>query len=197
MTYSNARPPSLYQPPATTEAVAKLDPFYMLDAPDLSIKSEPYKQTYQEPEPPAYQPLAEDPPAPPPTYGAYQEYKIPETDPIPASSAPPTFTLGTLVVASSFASPTTAPSSNPPSTTLKYGDFELYLPSTAYQPQAEYSQVLAETPSTPIFSSTTSTHDDSSSHDQSDTEHYVDWPPIYYNTIVAKRLKDDTKDKFL
>jgi len=91
------KPTPAHKKPATpaTEYVSKLDPFYMITAPDLSVKSESYKAV----------PVTEV--APIPTYGAYQEYKA-------APSVPP--------------KTSEKPSYKPSTTTLKYGDFELYQP---------------------------------------------------------------------
>jgi len=101
--------PAHEKPPSTTtEYVSKLDPFYMITAPDLSVKSESYKSSpaaeYSAPAPPP-PPVTEV--APLPTYGAYQEYKV-------VPSAAPQSTEKTT--------------EKPSTTTLKYGDFELYQP---------------------------------------------------------------------
>eukprot|EP00090_Calanus_glacialis_P011713 TRINITY_DN20088_c0_g1_i1.p1 TRINITY_DN20088_c0_g1~~TRINITY_DN20088_c0_g1_i1.p1 ORF type:complete len:530 (+),score=146.48 TRINITY_DN20088_c0_g1_i1:43-1632(+) len=106
--------PAYKAPTTTTEYVSKLDPFYMITAPDLSVKSESYKA----PEAPAVEGynapvkgvVTEVAPttAPLPTYGAYQEYKVPAAPAI-----------------------TSKPSEKPTyqsTTTLKYGDFVLYQP---------------------------------------------------------------------
>ena len=97
------KPTPAYNKPVatTTKYVAKLDPFYMITAPDLSVKSESHKPA----------PVTEL--APLPTYGAYQEYKA-------TPSVPPKTTTVKPSTTTTYKPATT--------TTLKYGDFELYQP---------------------------------------------------------------------
>lgn len=125
--------PAYKVPTTTTEYVSKLDPFYMITAPDLSVKSESYKA----PEAPAVEAykapvkvvVTEVAPttAPLPTYGAYQEYKVPAAPVITSKpSAKPTYQ---------------------PSTTLKYGDFVLYQPKGYLPPPPPKKQ----TPAAPAY----------------------------------------------
>jgi hypothetical protein len=194
------------QPTTTTKPDVKIDPFYVLDAPDLSKKSFILKQTTRNKEKasdkpatketPVYQPSIKDPSSNKhiqkefsnhqlkednlivqiprkkevadydsttgnpkgsyPTYGAYRAYKIPKFS--STTSVPVRFVQGKFVETSSVA-PTINSPIKTPSSTLKYGDFELYLPSS----------------DTPSISE-------------------KDWPPIYYNTIV-RDIEESSKKK--
>jgi len=135
-THKQQHPTYAFKKATTTpkaKYVSKLDPFYMLAAPDLSAKSPSYNvpeappaasnkappaASYKAPQAASYKgpAVTEVAPsyAPPPTYGAYEEYKVPAAPPISSKS--------------------TVEPSKPDTTKLKYGDFVLYQPQGYLSP---------------------------------------------------------------
>merc|ERR1712156_1164237 len=102
------QPISPTQPPSSQKSVPMLDPFYMIAAPDLSVKvtDSPANVVVKE---------SVVTSSPPPMYGAYEEYKVES------------------------------------STTLKYGDFELYQPKGYLPPGPPDNEVNSPLSTNSVF----------------------------------------------